>query len=205
MGYIVRDKDQWGGVRFRVEGDRIWIGEYVSGLADMTITAAPYDSDRKLVREGNAQGEVLYCIEPNPHGEGYYVRERDIHGSKLYFVEASRHDGDGFLVRKGDQYGSVVFYVEKAREYVTHDGLHPRKKTWLDKAMAYGIGLLFDAFLAPRKRFGKNGGAIVAGLGWFAFLLLIGFVLGLPGWYSLLFGVLVAWGALQIGDLYSRH
>ena len=204
MTYIVRDKDQWGAIRCKVDGDRIWLGEYISGMADMTITADPYDSDRRLVRRGTAQGEVLYCIVPNPHGDGFYVRERDLYGRKLYFVETSCYDEDALLVRKGDQYGSVVFYVEKAREYVTHDGLHLRKKTWLDKAMARALDLLFQAFLAPKKLLGKTG-AVVAILGWIAFLFMVGLMLGLPGWYSILFGLLVMWGMFQIGGLYSKQ
>ena len=80
MGYIVRDKDQWGAIHCKVEGDQIWLGEYISGLADMTITPDPHSADRKLVRRGHSQGEVLYCIVQDPSGEGYYVRERDVSG-----------------------------------------------------------------------------------------------------------------------------
>ena len=84
MGYIVRDKDQWGTIHCKVEGDQIWLGEYKSGLADMTITPDPHSADRKLVRRGHSQGEVLYCIEPNPHGEGQLVREKDAWGTVLF-------------------------------------------------------------------------------------------------------------------------
>lgn len=205
MGYIVRDRDQWGAIHCKVEGDQIWLGEYISGLADMTITPDPHSADRKLVRRGHLQGEVLYCIVQDPYGEGYYVRERDVYGRKLYFVEASRHDGDALLVREGDQHGSVAFYVEESRWDGAHGGALPREKTWVDKAMARGYDLLLQAFRAPKRRFGKSG-VIIAMMGWFAFLLLIGLlarVLGLLGWYAIPFGLLVVWEMFQIIHLYT--
>lgn len=203
MAYIVRDKDQWGAIRCKIDDDRIWLGEYISGLADMTITLDPYDSDRRLVRRGDAQGQVLYCIVPDPYGHGFYVRERDIYGRKLYFVETSRYDEDALLVREGDQYGSVAFYVESAGWDGGSGGRTHREPTLLDKIFTFVVyDLLFQAFLAPRKVFGKAG-SVVAILGWIAFLFLVGMMLGLPGWYSILFGLLVIWGMFQIIGLYK--
>ena len=92
MGFIVREKDQWGAVRFVVEGERVWRGEYATGTADMTITADPYDATRRLVRRSHAQGKVLYCIAPDPYGEGAWGTRllASLHNLYDHYAEARR-------------------------------------------------------------------------------------------------------------------
>jgi hypothetical protein len=117
-------------------------------------------------------------------------------------VESSRHNDDDFLVREGDQYGPVAFYVALAERGGGSGGQSHREPTLLDKIYTFVVyDLLFRAFMAPGKVFGKAG-SVVAILGWITFLFLIGLALGLPSWYSILFGLLVMWGMFQVIGLY---
>ena len=194
--YRIRRKDQWGEVCYVVDGERIWRGDQARGMADFVVEQDPYNSDCCYIKRENTHGEKLYYLQPNPHGEGQLVREKDAWGTVLFFVEGSRWSSEALLVREGDQHGAVAWYVEPYDFGGGGDTVTHREPNALDHFISNSIRVLSDI----KRRYG-TAGVVGVTLAWIAFLTFIFiFVLDLGFVGSLLYGALVMGGVLFIAS-----
>lgn len=161
--YRVREHDQWGGVRYLVDGERIWLGDQARGVADLIIEPDPYHEDCFYIKRENTHGEKLFYLQPNPHGEGLLVREKDAWGTVRFFVEGSRWSSEALLVREGDQHGSVAWYVEP---YDLAGGggdvSYPHEPTALDRIYSRFNSGAINMLSGIKARYGAAGVALVA-------------------------------------------
>lgn len=160
--YRVREHDQWGGVRYLVDGERIWLGDQARGVADLIIEPDPYHEDCFYIKRENTYGEKLFYLQPNPHGEGLLVREKDVWGTVRFFVEGSRWSSEALLVREGDQHGSIAWYVEPCDLAGGGAGAsYTHEQTALDRAYSQANRDIIDMLSGIKARYGAAGVALV--------------------------------------------
>ena len=197
--YRIKRKDQWGEVCYVVDGERIWHGDQARGMADFIIEQDPHNSDCSYVKRENTYGEKLYYLQPNPHGEGILVREKDAWGTVLFFVEGSRWSSEALLVRKDNQHGAVAWYVEPC-DSAGGSGSSYREPTALDCHISKVHARALDGLSGIKRRYG-TGGIVAVALLWVALITIIFvFVLDLGFLGMLLYGALIMGGILFIAS-----